>query len=1166
MKTTNKFISMILVILMLFSIIPLNMESLRADNINTDNWSLELSLYDSDVNNGQTPLLESTFNGTKTSDVKVLTMQVNYKHTGNTQTYPAGSLQIRVDGLQSIFYNRSHDAISADPHTSTNKEFNWSYQYFQGTYNSTTKKYDNCYYIFTNNYDIEANNNFEGSFQITYELRPQYAINGNSATYKASIGNKQSNTIKLTTNVAKMKYTLTKTAEKIAAYDGLPAGAANYTWVKYVFHLKENDGVIHGQDFLLRDTLPAGVIVVDRNFNVLTGNNNVYETVSFAKKYLNDTEWWNYLYVGYPSSFNGKTTSNTAEVLAQYPLVDIDTTFSLGRPAYESISRDDVSLSLDNFKFAYSGDLYGLEVKNYFSSDFHVSYNTLISNKVESKVSYEIYPYAKYVGNPITVRIYGDISGVTDTTGGYKQFQDGTYYFTRIRIPAFYNTNETLIAKDKYTIDVYVRKSNSTQYTKFTTLKTSNTSQSVSFTKADDIVSWYIQVNDMQEGIQCKIYNGIYADYRIKTQTGVKETGSIYNFGAIEAFFKDANGNLVKQNNVSLNSYDGITGKNIIAPYDQSLYGQYMQRDVEGMTYYMDSAFICTRHRITSKVNNPVKKQYEILYNQDFTLRLCHTVGKFNGINYYTLLPAGMELNATPEEIINTIKPYSSANLNNILIENNFATSNDFQNYLREHAKIIIKENWRGSGRTWLKLELDFSDKPLLVSMFAANQGTEVPFDWNLPTKVTYESILEYGRVYNNAFYVEGIFDDDVEPYYWGGGYSLDTIEDPYEADSNLKDNGSYFESIASDINENGKTNDDIGAGWNSTTITTAFESHQEVSVNVQTDQNNFTTGIADSSCNSNYSYKLKVSTGPSSITNFVLYSELESAFGTKGYWQGEFLGVDTSYATSKGYNVKVFYSTKVDNGKLGQDSNWKAYSNSVNKSTVKALAFQYLDSSGKAAIIPAQSLTYVLVNMKSPSNDKITTLAYHNCKTEWNAIASNGQIIDGIIGINSNIVKVALPNSIKDDSLPTLTLHFTKEIQGQQSDYNNLNIKDSPDFKLELISLTPDEAGNYYKITGLININKSLTITQIPIGTYLIKEYDDNYFDFVNMLSNNDSEIIIEGVTLNHTNNGYVLTIDEALQETVEFNIKVVNELESERFYEDVKTQDNLFLKNRGE
>lgn len=151
-------------------------------------------------------------------------------------------------------------------------------------------------------------------------------------------------------------------------------------------------------------------------------------------------------------------------------------------------------------------------------------------------------------------------------------------------------------------------------------------------------------------------------------------------------------------------------------------------------------------------------------------------------------------------------------------------------------------------------------------------------------------------------------------------------------------------------------------------------------------------------------------------------------------------------------------------------------------------------------------------------------------------------------------------------DSLPTLTLHFTKEIQGQQSDYNNLNIKESPDFKLELISLTPDEAGNYYKITGLININKSLTITQIPIGTYLIKEYDDNYFDFVNMLSNNDSEIIIEGVTLNHTNNGYVLTIDEALQETVEFNIKVVNELESERFYEDVKTQDNLFLKNRGE
>ena len=32
------------------------------------------------------------------------------------------------------------------------------------------------------------------------------------------------------------------------------------------------------------------------------------------------------------------------------------------------------------------------------------------------------------------------------------------------------------------------------------------------------------------------------------------------------------------------------------------------------------------------------------------------------------------------------------------------------------------------------------------------------------------------------------------------------------------------------------------------------------------------------------------------------------TAYGTKKHWNGEFLGVDTSYAENKGYKVKVYY------------------------------------------------------------------------------------------------------------------------------------------------------------------------------------------------------------------------------------------------------------------
>ena len=119
-------------------------------------------------------------------------------------------------------------------------------------------------------------------------------------------------------------------------------------------YLGDRVGIDTGSIQIAKKTTKFDKLYDAYNLSLKYFQNNLNSNVGkIAKKYLNDTEWWNYLYVGYPSSFNGKTTSNTAEVLAQYPLVDIDTTFSLGRPAYESISRDDVSLSLDNLSLTF---------------------------------------------------------------------------------------------------------------------------------------------------------------------------------------------------------------------------------------------------------------------------------------------------------------------------------------------------------------------------------------------------------------------------------------------------------------------------------------------------------------------------------------------------------------------------------------------------------------------------------------------------------------------------------------------------------------------------------------------------------------------------------------------------------------------------------------------
>ena len=290
-----------------------------------------------------------------------------------------------------------------------------------------------------------------------------------------------------------------------------------------------------------------------------------------------------------------------------------------------------------------------------------------------------------------------------------------------------------------------------------------------------------------------------------------------------------------------------------------------------------------------------------------------------------------------------------------------------------------------------------------------------------------------------------------------------------------------------------------------------------------------------------------------------------------------EFLDVDTTYAENKGYTVKVWYSPNKTVGTLTEDTSWQVYDEStVDKSKVKSLAFQYLietdDTTGTSidaidpAVLPANSLTYVLIKMKAPNDESIKTLARMDCWTQWNAIDEFDQPVDFITGINSNVVKVALPNSIKADDLPSISLKFAKEIQGETANFENLKINKADEhiFMIRLTSLTANDDGTYNQVTGLLSSTQELVITQIPIGTYLLEELGDNYFDFVEFTNNNDPEIIIEGVTFEKTDQGYIITVSEDLTENIEFNIKVTNQIEPDRFYEDKHSKENLFLKSK--
>lgn len=319
---------------------------------------------------------------------------------------------------------------------------------------------------------------------------------------------------------------------------------------------------------------------------------------------------------------------------------------------------------------------------------------------------------------------------------------------------------------------------------------------------------------------------------------------------------------------------------------------------------------------------------------------------------------------------------------------------------------------------------------------------------------ISYDSFLEYGNVWTNYCYGKSL----------GGNLS---------EGMSISDNG-HYDKDASDINENGDTTEKISYQKATTTITSVISTHQDVTKYVQTDKSNYSTGTVKASPDSEYTYKLRARTGSANVTNLVIYDSIEeyvqdpysaeqnfiTAYGTKKHWNGEFLGVDTSYAENKGYKVKVYYSENAKAGNLSDDDSWKEYSDSVDKSKVKSLAFEYLnkDDESQKAVLPANSQTYVLVKMKAPPEENRKILSYNGCRTQWQALDDYDRPVDFITGINSNIVKVSLSDyydlavnktwedennkwGLRPESIDIILKKDGKEVERKQITKDNLSV-----------------------------------------------------------------------------------------------------------------------------
>ena len=152
---------------------------------------------------------------------------------------------------------------------------------------------------------------------------------------------------------------------------------------------------------------------------------------------------------------------------------------------------------------------------------------------------------------------------------------------------------------------------------------------------------------------------------------------------------------------------------------------------------------------------------------------------------------------------------------------------------------------------------------------------------------------------------------------------------------------------------------------------------------------------------------------------------------------------------------------------------------------------------------------------------------------------------------MHSNIVRVGLPTSVEKE--PEFKIQFLKEIIATDEAWDNMQLNKNALYNFQ-VSMKNRETGDIISVQ--IDNKNTVTVREVPIGTYTITEKDDMYFDFVSMEALNS----VEGVTFEKVGNDYILTITDAASDEETLQIKVNNKIEPDRPYEDKEEKENLF------
>ena len=919
----------------LFIAVFASLFSLKADTVDDetgevikDNWEIGVVFYDSSVNNGNTPLQSINWNATDYDEKRTIIVQINYRNDSCSKTYNPNELSIIIPNLTPLI-DSPDDGLGleqrADIGAGTSEDgFIWNY----------TKEENNI--ILRNNEILPENTPFTGSIQIGYTYQASTIHHGSQIPLTAILYCNEeqitnSNTINFNFISNKANYAITKKASSLKGMDGLPSNAENYIWVRWDIKQDLADKGVRRLKYsglYIEEIIPTDAIILNQDLTPLE-NNNGKATINMDNYDWGSYDGNYYCYIGYPKEkYDGQIIENTVK---SYGIYWAETEASF-------LTEYTTQIDLTNYGFAYTGQLYSPDKEGSKKSGKPYFSEYKAKNNIEQSLLWGIGGDAIYTGSPMDIVIGDDILFAPNSKGIYEQLTDNEYYFSTINYHGTWATNINNSPIKNYDMYLYIRYANTSEYVQYGDVYKAN--EDYVITMPNNSVGWKIIIKDVDESfISRKITNqNYYKQKLVDSYTKIKKSdigssGNIYNFSYLQVYI---DGEL--QNEPDINSYTTPSTITDIAAYDKETYGTYMQRDYGSIEILTNKMYGYLIKSANTPSHYPAKEGFEIKYSISSDLDPQYgTSNNFKGFTYYDLLPEGMELIETEEEIIANIANQNifSPQTWKTISGKNFSTSEELLVFWQEHCFVTITKNWKNTERTRLKIEFNFTEDPVNFTDLQTSYRIKLPSIY-YNAYLSYDNYLEYGKSYNNTAYMDFIDSQNSDCQITSSGLANSKITRDYD-----------------DINENGIAFDEgIFYSSVSRTINTVISTHQDVQTQVQSSYDSFTTNTAKSDYNDKYQYKLRVRTGTTSITNLVTYTNLESyirkyktdengycltdehgnyifdvlPISQKEKWQGEFLSIDTSYAENKGYTIKTYYSTKDNAGTLTEDDSWKEY------------------------------------------------------------------------------------------------------------------------------------------------------------------------------------------------------------------------------------------------